>query len=326
MKRVRRISLAFFLILLAACQSAAPPTPYGTLAAAFPSPPLRVVGYVTDWGVQIAPSQIEKLTHLNYAFALPQSDGTLIFPANGWKLKQYVASAHARNVQVLISVGGWGYDKQFEVFAASPALRATFVKNLMQYVDENKLDGADIDWEYPSIGASSENFLALMQELRVELNARKKLLTAAVAAFGDNAAGISDETFALVDFLNVMAYADSGAHHSTYALAERALDYWHARGLSQNKIVLGVPFYASPGDVPYRKLLKNDPNAAQTDVSNYLGGIAAYNGLPTMRAKTRLAMERASGVMIWTINDDTTDANSLLSAIQETAQGNLQAK
>ncbi len=310
------------------------PTVSPTLAlprTATPEPPapLRVVGYVADWGVTVAPQQIEKLTHLNYAFALPKADGTLDFPANTWKLQQYVRDAHERGVRVLISVGGWGYDKQFEAFAASPELRAVFVKNLMQYVDENNLDGVDVDWEYPTAGASAENFFALMKELRVELDARKNLvprisaglLTAAVAAYGEHADGIPDASFALVDFLNIMAYADSGAHHSTYALAKQSLDYWRARGLPQNKMVLGVPFYAQPGDVSYRKLVQSDANAAQSDFANYLGGVAAYNGLPTMRAKTQLAKARANGVMIWTINDDALGEHSLLNAIQETLQG-----
>lgn len=296
-----------------------PPPP--STATPEPAPQFRIIGYITDWGVQVAPEQIAKLTHINYAFALPKPDGTIDFPANTWKLQQYVQMAHERGVQVLISVGGWGLDQEFEAFAASPELRAKFVKSLMQYVDENNLDGVDMDWEYPTGGASSENFLALMKELRAELDARKKLLTAAVAAYGENAEGIPDETFALVDFLNLMAYADAGAHHSTYALAKQSLDYWHARGLPQNKIVLGVPFYAQPGDAPYRKLIQADANAAQTDFFNYHGTLAAYNGLPTMRAKTQLAMERASGIMFWTLNDDSTDATSLLNAIYETAQG-----
>ncbi len=252
---------------------------------------------------------------------MPKVDGTIDFPANGWKLQQIVESAHAKNIRVLISVGGWGLEKEFEAFAASPELRAKFIKNLMQYVNENNLDGADIDWEYPTGGASSENFLSLMKELRAELTARKKLLTAAVAAYGEHADGILNETFALVDFLNLMAYTDSGAHHSTYALAKKSLDYWHARGLPKEKTVLGVPFYASPGDVSFSKLVKSDASAAQTDFFNYHGTIAAYNGLPTMRAKTQLAMERASGVMIWSINDDAAGEYSLLKAIVETARG-----
>jgi hypothetical protein len=39
------------------------------------------------------------------------------------------------------------------------------------------------------------------------------------------------------------------------------------------------------------------------------------NGPETMRRKTALAMAQASGIMIWTVVDDTTDDNSLLRAI-----------
>src|SRR5206468_2853243 len=121
------------------------PTPVPPTLAAQPAP-FRVVGYITDWGVPVTARQIEQLTHVNYAFALPKVDGTLNLPPNGWRLQQYVQTAHATKIQVLISVGGWGYDKQFEAFAASPAKRATFIKQTMQYVDANQLDGVDIDW------------------------------------------------------------------------------------------------------------------------------------------------------------------------------------
>lgn len=293
-----------------------PPTPTSE-----PKPAFRVVGYITDWGVPVAETQVDKLTHINYAFALPRTDGTIDFPANAWKMQGYVAMAHAKDIKVLISVGGWGLDKEFEAFAASPELRKVFVKSLMDYVDSNQLDGADIDWEYPIPGKSTHNFRALMHELRVELDARKKLLTAAVAAYGENADGVTGDIFPLLDFVNVMAYADEGAHHSTYDLSVRALDYWQGRGLDPNKTVLGVPFYGMPGDVPYRKIVGSDAAAAQTEFSRYLGSDVGYNGLTTMRKKTILAMERASGVMVWTINDDTTDDTSLLNAIQETAAG-----
>lgn len=297
------------------------PSPTATPPTPTPQPvPFRVVGYITDWGTPVTPEQIQQLTHVNYAFALPKADGTLDLPPNGWKLQQYVATAHTQNSKVLISVGGWGLDKQFEAFAASPDKRAVFVKALMEYVDANQLDGADIDWEYPTVGASSAHYLALMQELRVELDNRKKLLTTAVAAYGDNAAGIADQTFGIVDFVNVMAYDDVGPHHSPYELATKSLDYWRGRGVAQNKLVLGVPFYSRPNEVPYRKIVASDPQAAQTDETRYLGNTENYNGLPTMRAKTKLAMERASGVMIWSINDDAFDGNSLLKAINAVAR------
>ena len=108
----------------------------------------RVIAYVTG---AVVPGIIpfEQLTHINYSFLIPNDDGTFAPIANGWKLKNIADEAHEHDVQVLISVGGWGWDAQFETVAADEALRADFVQNLSAFVDEYDLDGADIDWEYP---------------------------------------------------------------------------------------------------------------------------------------------------------------------------------
>src|SRR5436189_6351037 len=47
-----------------------------------PKPAFRVVGYITDWDPAVGKAQIEKLTHINYAFALPKPDGAINFPPN----------------------------------------------------------------------------------------------------------------------------------------------------------------------------------------------------------------------------------------------------
>jgi GH18 family chitinase len=195
------------LALVAGCDRGAPSTPVASVehtptaqpVAPSPTPELavpafRIVGYVTDGGIVASPEQIARLTHINYAFALPKADGTLLGPANKWKLEQYVDTAHAQGVKVLISVGGWGYDPQFEQLAAAPETRATFVAEVMRLVDDYNLDGADIDWEYPDAGESSRNFTTLMNELRAELDARGKLLTAAVVALGPTAEGVAAES------------------------------------------------------------------------------------------------------------------------------------
>jgi hypothetical protein len=44
-----------------------------------------------------------------------------------------------------------------------------------------------------------------------------------------------------------------------------------------------------------------------------------YNGIPTMRQKTHLAMERAGGVMIWQLGGDARGSKSLLKVINDTA-------
>jgi GH18 family chitinase len=278
----------------------------------------RIVGYVTD-SVIVPLVQFDKLTHLNYAFLLPQPDGTVQDVANPWKLDQLVAQAQPYGVKVLISVGGWGYAQPFEALAAQPQTRAAFVATLARYLKDHALDGVDIDWEYPTSGGSAQNYLALMRELRAALQPERKLLTAAVAAVGENGDGILNEVFDQVDFLNLMAYDASETDHSPYSYAEAALDYWSARGLPQAKAVLGVPFYARPGWVPYRKLEQWDPAAANADELDYEGSEVYYNGIPTLQQKTRLARQRASGIMIWELTQDTDDDASLLKAIYQAA-------
>jgi chitinase len=279
----------------------------------------RIVGYVTDWDVVVDVIQFDKVTHINYAFLLPEPDGTVRDVANPWKLDQVVTQAHARGVKVLISVGGWGYDQQFETLAAKPETRAAFEAALLRYVKDHALDGVDIDWEYPTGDTSAQNYLALMQALHAGLQPQGKLLTAAVAALGDNGASILKEVFDEVDFLNLMVYDGPETNHASYGYALAALDYWAGRGLPPEKTVLGVPFYARPGEQTYRKLVDYDAAAANTDELDYYGQKVYYNGIPTMQQKVRLARQRASGLMIWALPQDTTDGTSLLNAIYHAA-------
>lgn len=284
-------------------------------------PSFRIVAYVTE---AVVPEQIryEKLTHINYAFLIPNDDGSVQRLANAWKLKAIVEQAHAHNVKVLISVGGWGWDAQFEAIAADEQKRGRFVDEILRVVNEYNLDGVDMDWEYPDPGPSSQNFLALMRELRTSLPS-SKLLTAAVVALGDTyGLGIPAESFPLMDFVNIMTYDGDGRNHASMEYARGGLDYWLGRGLPPEKAVLGVPFYARPDGTPYRKIVQADAQAAYQDFFNYYGVELNYNGIPTIREKTLLALDRASGIMFWTLEQDTSDEFSLLNVIYQTVQEN----
>jgi GH18 family chitinase len=124
-----------------------------------------------------------------------------------------------------------------------------------------------------------------------------------------------------MDFVNLMAY-DGGTPHSSYQYALDSIDYWQARGLPPEKTVLGVPFYARPNEAPYWRIVDAFPEAAQVDEFDYYGAQINYNGIPTMQAKTELALERASGIMIWALEHDAPGDLSLLTAIYQTVQEN----
>jgi GH18 family chitinase len=302
----------------ATAQPTSTPTPLPT-ETPVPEKTFRVIGYAADWEGALNPEQLQLLTHLNYAFLLPNADGSLKEIANPWILEDAVRQAHDKNVQVLISIGGWGTAKEFESLAASSEVRQRFVKAVIEFVAQYDLDGADVDWEYPEANSpSADHFTALMMELREQLPPGK-LLTAAVAV-GENADGVKADVFKVADFLNVMAYDGPGQNHSSYEFAEEALSYWQQRGLPQDKTVLGVPFYSRPGEVQYRNLVAANPSAAQADEVDYNGAATYYNGVPTMQKKTQLAKRLASGIMIWTIAADTTDETSLLKAIDRASQ------
>ena len=306
------------VVLLVSCSTATVLAPLPTMTPT--PPPFRIIAYATD---RIVESLIpyDQLTHINFAFLTPKTDGTFNPINNGWKLEKIVETGHAKNVKVLISVGGWGWDEQFEIMAADPESRAAFVRNLKSFVEQYQLDGADIDWEYPDAGESSQNFLALIQGLRDAMP--DKLLTTAVVSYGDNALGIHPESIALFDFINVMTY--DGPDHAAMGQFEKGLAYWSEHGVPKEKIVMGVPFYSrlkgsSAEGVSFARLVEADPAAAQTDEFDYNGIAEIYDGIPTVQAKTRIAMEKASGIMFWSLDHDAQGKFSLVTTIYQTSQ------
>ena len=330
----RQIRIAVVLILLSfltACDGSVPApslelTPFAaptelpsptTMPTIAPTPtpqpsPFRVIAYVTP-NIVADVIPYERLTHINYAFLLPNGDGTFAPLRNGWKLKEIVSQAEAADVKVLISVGGWGWEAEFEQMAADPVSRAAFVANLTALIDEYSLDGADVDWEYPLPGASAENYLALMQALRTAMP--DKLITTAVVSHGANGDGVPAESFEIFDFVNVMTY--DGPDHGSMAQFDVGMTYWQERGLAADKMVMGIPFYSRPGELLYRDIVSGDPAAANTDQITVNGVDNRYNGVLTVQKKTEVALAEAGGVMFWTLDYDALDELSLLAAIDE---------
>lgn len=318
---MKRIASFLALCLLPLSWTSCTPMQTPATSTPLPSSPapeeksFRIVAYATDAIItELIP--YEQLTHINYSFLIPNTDGTFAPLNNAWKLETIVESAHKQNVKVSIAVGGWGWDAQFEEMASSPEARTAFVKNLVEIVNQYQLDGVDIDWEYPDQGESSQNFLALMQELRKALP--DKLISTATISYGDDTGlGIPNEIFDLVDYVNVMTY--DGEVHGSLTEFEEGLKYWSARGVPKEKINIGVPFYSRPSEVTFANLVKEDPAAADLNSFDYLGSAENYNGIPAVKRKTEIAMEQAGGIMFWALDHDAQGEYSLVNAIYQTA-------
>jgi GH18 family chitinase len=290
-------------------------------ATAAPPNGFKSVGYLPSYAGDINTIPYGKLTHINYAFVMPDANGTLPDAPNPARLRDLVRLGHAKGVKILISVGGWnnGDDSAFEALAADPTARTAFVTNAMAMVATYGLDGVDIDWEYPDSGTSADNFSSLMAALGAALHAKGKLLTAAVISNG-NTQGIKPAVFGSVDFLNIMLY-DGGTPHANFDWTIAYLNAWKAKGLPAAKTVVGIPFYARPAYASYAQLVARDPLNADRDCTMIAGRPACANGRATVARKTQWAVANGGGVMYWELSNDTVDARSLVTVIEENSRG-----
>ena len=237
----------------------------------------QIVGYISPKRVLTADEvPITKLTRINYAFSAIK-DGEMVegspFDAENFAL---LVSLKQQNpaLTVLISVGGWGGSGGFSDMALTAASRTRFIDSVVSFVTRYKLDGLDIDWEYPGlVGAGNtfrpedkQNYTALLKELRTRFNREEKrqhrrLLTS--VAVGGNADFIEHTEMAAVahyvDTVNLMTYdyygpdSDkiSGNHAPLFTdpvdpkqiSADRTVREYEAAGVPASKLLLGLPFY-----------------------------------------------------------------------------------
>jgi hypothetical protein len=284
----------------------------------------RVVGYLPYWAGDVIGAQIDMLTHVNYAFLLPNGDGSLQPIVNPAKLQELVTAAHARNKKVMISVGGWndGDDSAFESIAANATYRSNFASNLNNFMLQYGLDGIDIDWEYPE---ANDAYTELISAIRSRIGSGK-LLTAAVAAISGGGDGVPSAAIDIMDYITLMAYdGNDGSGHSPYSLAQQSLDYWGGKTANKSKLVLGVPFYSRPGWYGYNTL-RSGGCSADSDTCSYGGATQYYNGRPTLRSKVDLMKSKGGGgIMIWELSNDTapTSSDSLLKTIYDQLGGGV---
>lgn len=294
-----------------------------------------VVAYVTSWTKALPdPGYV---THINYAFGHVNDrfDGLRI--DNPERLKTIVAlKAGGRDLKVLLSVGGWGSGR-FSEMATDAHYRNRFADDCARIIKEFKLDGIDIDWEYPTSTAAgisaapedTKHFTLLMKAIRRKIG-KKKLLTLASAANGRyiDFAAIRD----VVDFVNIMTY-DSGnppRHHAAlfrsemtgYTSVEEAVQAHQKAGMPLDKLVLGIPFYGRgnnrevKGFVHYRDLIKLEGLQSKWDsiakapyLVNAAGTmVCTYETPESIKLKGAFIQQMGlRGAMYWEYAGDTDD-------------------
>ncbi|KAL6886688.1 family 18 glycoside hydrolase [Trichoderma longibrachiatum] len=181
------------------------------------------VVYFPDWSIYDAaylPQQLpaEDITHLLYAFAGIEDDGSVV-SMDPWADEEKVLSAPGvpgrnntqrpgdvhgaveqvfllkkrhRHMKTLLSIGGWNMSQsgKFKPALKTAEGRVRFAKTAVNLLANWGLDGIDIDYEYPINEREAVGFVDLLRECRKALDEYASLhsqryhylLTAAVSA------------------------------------------------------------------------------------------------------------------------------------------------
>ena len=291
-----------------------------------------VVAYVTSW-TKVMPDP-NYVTHINYAFGHVNNtfDGVRVDNPN--RLKQMVAlKEKAPGLKVLLSIGGWGSGR-FSEMAGSDSSRNKFAEDCLRVVNEYKLDGIDIDWEYPTstmakISASpddTKNYTLLMNAIRNKIGTARLLTLASVA----DAKYVDFKAIQnTVDFVNIMTY-DMGNppyHHAGLYRSEftkglsvdEAVTAHINAGMPVSKLVLGIPFYGHgrsgiKGFIDYKDLVKLkgyqqkwDELAKASYLENENGDfVCTYEDPKSIAIKCAYLLSRNMlGAMYWEYGGDT---------------------
>jgi chitinase len=296
------------------------------LQSAF-SQEFKVVGYFPTYRFSWLNSvEFDRLTHVNIAFANPDSLGNL--SCEGVNIDPVIAKAHLHGCKVFVSLAG-GYLSPAAETAwntlALPANRPAYIQKIVQYVQLHNLDGVDLDLEWDYV---KDWYSPFVLELKMALSVYNLPLTVALPG-SYRYPKITNAALASFDWVNMMIYDLKGpwdpsnpGQHAPYNWAVQCVQYWKNQNVPANKLTLGVPFYGydfstSPvSSFTYRGIVSQNTANAYLDETDQ----KFWNGIPTIKAKTELALAEVSGIMIWEIGQDAFGANasySLLRAIDE---------
>jgi len=204
-------------------------------------------------------------THLCHAFIVADEDGRIRQNRN-CPSRELVMDAHQAGVKVLISLGGWGWDKQFAAIVSKSEAEDRYVRSVLAIVDEYDYDGIDLDWEYPDTQEEVVGFDRLSRRFHKQLDdlgqkkGRHFFQTMAAAANPPTLRWLNNELLLeTMDWVNVMTYDFAGdwtsyaGHHSPLFASskqpgpprstELSMKYLVDRGMPASRLAVGLPLY-----------------------------------------------------------------------------------
>ncbi len=237
-----------------------------------------IIAYVGGFRgiVNIDSINIWRLSHINYAFIDVKDNRAWLHneatdTINLRKLSEL--KLQKPDLDILISVGGWSWSKNFSDAVLTDSSTRNFANSCIDIMARYNLDGVDIDWEYPGMSGDNnkyrsedkEHYTLLFKYLRegvdslTKLTKEKYLVTTAVGASQSYINHTEmDKVQLYADYINLMSYdykggtdSVSGHHTNLYTSgddageesADKSIQAYLAAGVPAQKLVMGIAFY-----------------------------------------------------------------------------------
>lgn len=229
---------------------------------------MDIIAYYTGDSKLIDEYEINKLNQIIFSFCHLKDGKLSVDSAKDSVTIKHLVSLKSKNPQlkIVLSLGGWGgCEPCSEAFSTAEG-RLKFAKSVKEVSDYFKVDGLDLDWEYPAIEGlpghlyqtvDKPNFTELIKILRSTLGKKYELSFAAggFQKYLDESIDWQAVT-PLVNRINIMSYdlvngysQVTGHHTPLYSTnpneesTDRAVTFLLKQGVPAEKLVIGSAFY-----------------------------------------------------------------------------------
>lgn len=235
----------------------------GVLAAVFislyychkPVESYRVITYITAKQTNhLEDRQLDKYTHIIYGWIDLTDDGPTLSEEFGDEelktMRQYIDDNNLK-AKLMLAIGGRGFCK----YTRTAVNRQLIVDFLKPLIDEYKIQGINLDWEYPGRHTrdnqplcihDSRDYLAMAQALRDafgDINGFEISIAMSGSITYQN--DLPMRKFAKVlDFVNVMSYDLYIPNHCSFIDVKASMFNAYLGGFPREKLNMGLALYS----------------------------------------------------------------------------------
>ena len=299
----------------------------------------NIVSYVPEWRFKNMDWELASKysTHIILFSIEVHKSGKLHQLQRLKKMKEIRGITAKNDTKLLLSFGGHGRSNGFPIVSQSDNLIGMYVQNTLKLMRKYKLDGIDLNWEYPTSQKEWEGLFKIIKEFKIKkpemiltmafYPKQESILTSNLAKKYDIESNI--DMFHMMTYDNMNSDKNEESRHSTYMFGINSINNAISAGMNGSKLTMGVPFYGrhilngewkTYGEL-IDLIIKENPSISDENIFNIDEyNMYYYNGINTMKAKLQFSIEKKlNGIMIWEIGQDKQYSHkySLLKAINE---------